>query len=137
MTDEQSPTLISVAPQFLVVDLEAACAFYVEKLGFRVAFRYGGFYAGVERDGVMIHLKLADAPDPSRELKQRDEHLDAFIAVDDVDELYAEYRDRGVGFAQPLADTPWGTREFVVWDSSGCILYFAQRAKCGDSQAGD
>ena len=119
-------SLRSVAPQFLVLDLKAACAFYEEKLGFRVAFIYGDFYAGVERDGIMIHLKLADAPDPSRKVKQRDDHLDAYIAVDNVAALYEEFESRGVKFAQPLASKPWGTREFVVWDNSGYILYFGQ-----------
>ncbi|HLV82022.1 MAG TPA: VOC family protein [Chthonomonadaceae bacterium] len=119
---------MSVAPQFLVLDLQAACAFYVEKLGFRVSFTYEGFYAAVERDGVTIHLKLSDAPDPSRQIKQRDEHLDLYIIVDDVAALYAEYQSRGVEFAQPLETKPWGMREFVVWDNSGFILHFGQEA---------
>ena len=118
--------LVNIAPQFLVLDLQAACAFYAEKLGFRVAFTFGDFYAGVERDGIRIHLKLSDEPDLSRHAKQHDDHLDAFITVDDVASLYAEYQDRGVMFAQPLETKPWGTREFVVWDNSGFILHFGQ-----------
>ena len=118
--------LTAIAPQFLVLDLQAACAFYVEKLGFRVAFTYGDFYAGVERDGIMIHLKLSDTPDPSRQVKQRADHLDVHITVDDVTALYAEYQSRDVMFAQPLETKPWGMREFVVWDNSGFILYFGQ-----------
>src|SRR5579871_4901924 len=118
--------LTAITPQFLVLDLQAACAFYVEKLGFRVAFTYGGFYAGVARDGITIHLKLSDGPDPSRQAKQRDDHLDVYITVDDVAALYAEYQSRGVRFAQPLETKPWGMREFVVWDNSGYILHFGQ-----------
>lgn len=120
--------LASIAPQFLVLDLEATCDFYVEKLGFHVAFRFGDFYAAVERDGVSIHLKLSDEADPSRAVKQRDEHLDVYITVDDVEALYAEFQGRGVMFAQPLEAKPWGMREFVVWDNSGFILHFGQKA---------
>ena len=69
--------LTAITPQFLVLDLRAACTFYAEKLGFHVAFTYSDFYAGVERDGVTIHLKLSDSPDPSRQAKQRDSHLGA------------------------------------------------------------
>ena len=122
------PKLTAITPQFLVLDLQESCAFYVEQLGFRVAFIHGDFYAGVERDGITIHLKLSDAPDLSREAKQRDGHLDAYIAVDDVAALEAEYRSRGVLFAEPLETKPWGMREFVVWDNSGYILYFGQTA---------
>src|SRR5215469_735667 len=102
MTVQTEAKLIAIVPQFLVLDLQAACAFYVEKLGFRVAFTYGDFYAGVERDGIMIHLKLSDEPDASRQAKQRNDHLDVYIRVDDVAALYSEYQSRGVTFAQPL-----------------------------------
>ncbi len=127
-TVEGAAKLIGIAPQFLVLNLRAACAFYVEKLGFRTAFTYGDFYAAVERDGIVIHLKLADEPDPGRQVKQRDEHLDVYITVDDVATLYAEYQSRGVEFAHPLEVKPWGMREFVVWDNSGFILHFGQAA---------
>lgn len=120
--------LITSAPQFLVLDLQAACAFYVDKLGFRVEFTYDDFYAGVARDGIRIHLKLSDTPDPSRQAKQREDHLDVYITVEDVAALYAEYQSRGVVFAQPLEVKPWGMREFVVWDNSGFILHFGQDA---------
>lgn len=126
MTVLTQAKLIAHAPQFLVLDLQAACTFYVEKLGFRVAFTHGDFYTGVERDGITIHLKLSDAPDQSRQAKQRDDHLDVYITVDDVTALYTEYQNRGVVFAQPLETKPWGMREFVVWDNSGYILYFGQ-----------
>ena len=121
--------LVTIAPQFLVLDLQAACDFYVTKLGFRVAFAFGDFYAAVERDGILIHLKLSDEPDPSRQVKQRDEHLDVYITVDNVEGLYAEFQSRNVVFAQPLATKPWGMREFVVWDNSGYILHFGQAAR--------
>jgi uncharacterized glyoxalase superfamily protein PhnB len=126
MTVLTEAKLITLAPQFLVLDLQAACAFYVEKLGFRIAFTYGDFYAAVERDGITIHFKLSDEPDPSRQAKQREDHLDVHITVDDVTALYAEFQSRGVMFAQPLETKPWGMREFVVWDNSGFILYFGQ-----------
>src|SRR6516225_1932649 len=48
-----------IAPQFLVDDLERAIAYYCDKLGFEVDFRYQSFYAAVKRDGFAIHLKHA------------------------------------------------------------------------------
>ena len=120
--------LEKIVPQFLVLDLKTACDFYVEQLGFRVDFEYEDFYAGVERDGVMIHLKLSDTPDPSRLAKQQGDHLDIYFTVDDIEALYAEYKTRGVKFTQPLQTKPWDMREFVVWDNNGYILYFGQNA---------
>ena len=120
--------LEKIVPQFLVLDLKAACDFYVEQLGFRVDFEYEDFYAGVVRDGVMIHLKLSDTPDPCRQAKQQGDHLDVYITVDDIEALYAEYQSRGVKFTQPLQTKPWDMREFIVWDNNGYILYFGQNA---------
>jgi uncharacterized glyoxalase superfamily protein PhnB len=120
--------LCSVSPQFLVLNLDKALAFYRERLGFDVAFIYSDFYAGVERDGLVIHLKLSDEADPGRAFKQQHEHLDAYFSTDDVEALYREYESRGVSFLKPLQATPWGTQEFVVLDGDGYILYFGQPA---------
>jgi uncharacterized glyoxalase superfamily protein PhnB len=109
-----------------VLDLAEACAFYRDKLGFQVAFIYEDFYASVERDGIALHLKLSDEPDPGHAFKHRNEHLDVYIATDRIQALYEEYQNRGVAFLQPLHNTDWGTQEFVVEDNSGYILYFAQ-----------
>jgi catechol 2,3-dioxygenase-like lactoylglutathione lyase family enzyme len=126
-TDRPAAKLEAITPQFLVLDLNRVCAFYREKLGFEIAFVYGDFYAGAERDGVTIHLKLSDHPDPSREFKRRNEHLDAYIATEDIESLYREYQDRDVPFLKAIETTDWGTREFAVRDPEGYILYFAQR----------
>jgi len=40
-------------------DLDAALAYYRERLGFAVDFAYESFQAAVSRDGVAIHLKCA------------------------------------------------------------------------------
>lgn len=124
MTIQTAARLVSITPQFLVLNLQEACDFYTEKLGFRLAFTYEGFYAGVERDGMTMHLKLSDTLDPSRHFKQHNDHLDVYFTVDDVDGLFAEFQSRGVKFVQHPVNQPWGTREFVVWDNNGYILYF-------------
>ncbi len=120
--------LCSITPQFLVQNLDKALSFYTETLGFEIAFTYSDFYAGVARDGLVIHLKLSDEADPSRAFKQQHEHLDVYFSTDDVEALYQEYQSRGVSFLKPLQATPWGTREFVVQDGDGYILYFGQQA---------
>ncbi|MFN7979315.1 MAG: VOC family protein [Vicinamibacterales bacterium] len=52
------------------------------------------------------------------------ELLDAYLRVDDVDALHAEFAARGIAFARALDDTPWGMREFVVKDGDGRLLAF-------------
>ena len=50
-------TIKQITPLLLVSDLERAIAFYVQQLGFTLAFIYEDFYAGIEKDGHPIHLK--------------------------------------------------------------------------------
>jgi catechol 2,3-dioxygenase-like lactoylglutathione lyase family enzyme len=67
MSSEQSsqPTFLTVAPRFIVHDLEQALAFY-EQLGFEPTY-HDEHFAVLERDGVDLHLNhLSDAPSGSR-----------------------------------------------------------------------
>jgi catechol 2,3-dioxygenase-like lactoylglutathione lyase family enzyme len=56
-TGAHAPCVTGIAPRFLVDDLGRALAYYRDRLGFGVDFRYDSFYAGVSRDGFAIHLR--------------------------------------------------------------------------------
>ncbi|MGB9254942.1 MAG: VOC family protein, partial [Candidatus Korobacteraceae bacterium] len=73
--------LTGIAPQFLVDDLDQAIAYYCDKLGFKLDFKYQSFYVGVTRDGFAIHLKHAPKLAADREHRKQNEHLDAYISV--------------------------------------------------------
>jgi uncharacterized glyoxalase superfamily protein PhnB len=117
-----------IAPQFFTTNLAVTLAYYVEKLGFTCVSTWQDppVYAIISRDEHKIHFRCADAPTPNPE-KYDDELLDAYLSIDDADELYAEYVARGVEFTRALADTPWHTREFVVKDCDGRLLAFGSR----------
>ncbi len=46
------------------------------------------------------------------------------VRVENPDALDAEYRARGVAIHAPLRDTPWGTREFALYDLDRNALTF-------------
>jgi catechol 2,3-dioxygenase-like lactoylglutathione lyase family enzyme len=54
----------SAEPVIFVTDMNAACDFYVVKLGFAVAFMYGDlpFYGQVQRAGARLNLRRVNAP---------------------------------------------------------------------------
>ena len=120
------PRLNAIAPQLLVDDLEAALAYYRDRLGFRVDFAYEGFYAAVHRDGALIHLKCAPKTVQDRAHRKEHEHLDAYIEVSGVGELYDELRSRGAWVLTSLVERPWGHTDFLVEDADGYILCFSQ-----------
>jgi catechol 2,3-dioxygenase-like lactoylglutathione lyase family enzyme len=107
-------------PTLFVADLNAAVAFYTEKLGFALGFTWGDppRMAGVDLGKVSIHL-ASGTPNPAG--------CELFFAVGEVDELHAFHLAAGVTIVDPLADRPWGFRAYEVQDLSGHRLSFGQR----------
>ena len=121
-------TILNAAePQLFVADLAASLAYYTQKLCFSVAFSYGDppFYAQVERDAAKLNLRVVHGPALNAELREREQMLSASITLDHADVLFREYQARGVDFAQPLRDEPWGARTFIVRDPDGNLILFA------------
>jgi catechol 2,3-dioxygenase-like lactoylglutathione lyase family enzyme len=121
------PMLALAEPQLFVADIEASCAFYVEKLGFEIGFVYGEppFYAQVRRDGARLNLRHVDRPVFDAQLRAREDLLSATIVVEEIKALFLEYEERGVSFHQALRTEPWGARTFIVADDDGNLIAFA------------
>ena len=118
--------LKGIAPQFLVDDLDQSIAYYCDKLGFDLDFKYEGFYASVTRDGHAIHLKDAPKSPGDREYRKQNEHLDAYISVSGIRDLFSEFNLRGAQVIKPLEQQSWGCLEFYVSDPDGYILCFSE-----------
>jgi catechol 2,3-dioxygenase-like lactoylglutathione lyase family enzyme len=119
-------SITAAAPQFLVANLTDSLIFYEQRLGFTRNFVYAGFYAGVSRDRAVLHLKCAPKLEAERAHRKSGEHLDAYLAVSGVRELYDELVGRGATVVKPLGPRPWGTSDFYVEDPDGYILCFAE-----------
>ena len=119
-------TITGIIPQFIVDDLEVAMAYYRDRLGFDVDFIYDDFYASVSRNGFAIHLKKAPKLEGERTYKKAHEHLDAFVRVSGVRELFGELQSKGAAVIRPLTEQPWSCIEFYVEDPDGNILCFSE-----------
>ncbi len=126
----RKPRVTSLAPQFLVDDLQRSIAYY-RKLGFEFGEPWNGFYAIGVLDGLELHLK--DAPKNAEERKYRrdNEHLDAAAGVDGIEAFYDQCVANGVNIIKPLAATAWGTKDFYVEDPDGYILCFGGQPAAG------
>jgi uncharacterized glyoxalase superfamily protein PhnB len=128
------PFLSAMAAQLFVTDIKAACDFYTEKLGFSVAFVYGGppFYAQVRRDRVRLNLRHVDKPVIDPDLRERESLLSADIGLDsaaEIKQLFLEMKSAGVDFHQTLERQPWGAQNFIVRDRDGNLVLFAGPAE--------
>src|ERR1700758_5287713 len=102
MSIPPSAMLCGAATLFVVQDVLRSVAHYRDSLGFHTEFTYGEptFYAGVERDGVVIHLQAAN------HTKRLPGHGAVNVFVTDVDALYHEFKSRGAKILSEPKDYP-------------------------------
>ena len=121
-----SPSFDSVTPVFTVDDLSAALDFYVQDLGFSIAWTWGTppDRASVRRGNVEIMLStrgLVDMHGPSR----------AFIQLTGIDDYFEAIIGAGVEINVPLGNREYGMRDFHLIDPSGNRLSFGQTGATG------
>jgi catechol 2,3-dioxygenase-like lactoylglutathione lyase family enzyme len=118
--------LTSLAPQFLVDDLNRSISYY-RKIGFTFGEPWDGFYAIGQLDGLELHLKEAPKSEAAREHRRTHEHLDAAAGVDGIEAFFDQCVANGVTILRPLAATAWGTKDFYIEDPDGNIISFGGR----------
>jgi catechol 2,3-dioxygenase-like lactoylglutathione lyase family enzyme len=121
--------LTSSAPVLFVRDVRASAEHYRDMMGFRFDRLYGEppSFVILGRDG--LHVMLKTASDHSAIIPRRNispNLWDIYFWVDDVEELYREFRGRGAKIDYELCDQPYGCREFGTQDIDGHDIGFGQ-----------
>lgn len=126
-----SAKLLAVSAIFTVADVNAALAFYRDRLGFTVQWhdeRPPG-YAIVFRGACSLHLQPAGRNALSQAALGKST---LYVWVDDVSAFFTELTALGCPIAVPLCETPYGTRELGVRDPDGNGLSFAENISDAD-----
>ncbi len=127
MSASATVRFLAATPALPVSDERRAVAFYEGVLGF-TELRQGGQGLGIlTRDGVEVHLWVADGSAPGAE-----RHLagtaSCRIEVANIGELYEHcVRQAVVHPRAPLQDQAWGTREFGVLDPDNNLITLYER----------
>ena len=103
-------------PELPVADIQSATSAYVRQMGFSVDWTYEDQLAGISKDAARVFLR--------RRTPQEDRSLGIVIWLNmassaEVDELYAEWKERGVRIVDELHTTPYKLREFTAQDLDG------------------
>jgi len=125
MTNPSAVSLCGAATVFVVQDVLRSVEHYRDVLGFHTKFTYGKptFYAGIERDDLVIHLQVAS------ETKRQPGHGAVYVFVTDVDALYQELQSRGARTLNEPKNYPYGMRDFDIDDIDGNHLCFGMESK--------
>jgi len=129
MNDNAGLPRWSIAPYFIVDDVVTTANYYRDKLG----FGYERFWSDppsfciVRRNGVHIMLAQLDRPGikrPNHLVDPEGGAWDAYIGVDDADQLIAEFKSKGVKIARDICDQQYGCRDFDIEDCNGYRICF-------------
>lgn len=113
------PMFEAVTPRLPVRDVENALAFYVDKLGFRLGWKWGepATHANVCRDSISFDLIMLPPERCGTAL--------AYVQLNGVDAYFSELKARNIEVGD-VADRPYGMRDFEVIDPCGNRLAFGQ-----------
>ncbi|TVZ14662.1 glyoxalase superfamily protein [Maribacter sp. MAR_2009_72] len=117
--------LHQIHPVLPVWDVVEALDFYVNRLGFRIAFADDSKkpkYAGVIRDAIEIHLQWHDVKEWELEI----DRPMLRIVTQNIQALYNEYAEMDIFNPHTLLrETAWGTKEFAFYDpfKNGLTFY--------------
>ena len=115
VTNQSKPRVTSLAPQFLVDDLERSIAYY-RRLGFNFGEPWGGFYAIGCLDGLELHLKEAPKNPAERQHRRQNEHLDAAAGVEGIEAFYDQCVANGAKILSAVrqASAAAGTKDVTI-----------------------
>lgn len=118
-----APQVLDASFVLAVNDLERSVRFYVDQLGFTEDLQAEG-WAFLHRGA--CHLRLGHCADAVPMAKTPDHSWFAYLTVDDAQALFQSLVRNRVEIWHPLADKPWGMREFAIVTPDGHRIVFGQ-----------
>ena len=119
------PGMRGIAPQFLVADVVKAAEYYRDRLGFTIRgyfFEDPPVFAMVGRDDRIIMLSLIENGRGGSNRNFKPEAIDAYLWVDDVAALHAEFQRNQADIVMPPTLRSYGMKETAGRDRDGYAL---------------
>ena len=114
-----------------VPDIDDACTFYVERLGFTLDWAWGEppDHVSLTLGEVEIHLTSG--------AQARSGQFSLYIVVDDVDAMYQQCLESRVKTGAEPEDKPWDRREFSTVDLNGYRFVFGSDIEYDENDYND
>ncbi|PYS99341.1 MAG: glyoxalase [Acidobacteria bacterium] len=106
-----------------VKDLKIETAYYIDKLGFERDFTAPGWEF---LSFGIFKVMLGECSDEMTAEATGNHSWFAHCLVENVDDVYAEFLERGAQILSPISDKPWNIREFTVVTPDGHRIAFGQ-----------
>jgi uncharacterized glyoxalase superfamily protein PhnB len=106
-----------------VKDLAVEAAYYIDQLGFERDFTAPGWEFLSFGD---FKVMLGECADEMTAEETGNHSWYVHALVENVNEVYGEFIERGAQILSPIANKPWGIREFSVVTPDGHRIVFGQ-----------
>jgi uncharacterized glyoxalase superfamily protein PhnB len=113
-----------ILPFLPVRNLRETLDFYKNSFGFYDDWMLGDKDGGIKRDE--LRLLFGENPGHLNHINNDEHRLEIVWFVENVDEIYAEYKLRNLNIVSDLKDEPWGIREFTVEDINGYFIRISE-----------
>ncbi len=111
-------------PFLPVRDLRETVAYYRDTLGFSNEWFWEESDAGIERDE--MHLLFNQNAEFAERINTGERGFEVMWFVQNVEDIYAEFQEKGVTIAAELVEEPWGVKEFAFKDINGYYIRVAE-----------
>jgi uncharacterized glyoxalase superfamily protein PhnB len=113
-----------VSPFIPVNHLRNTPDYYRDELGFYDEWLWGEIDGGIRRDD--MQLIFTEEPEFTNTINNENTHFVLIWFVDNVDEVYLEFKQRNIKFEADIENKPWGIREFTIKDINGYIIRISE-----------
>jgi hypothetical protein len=110
-----------------VKNLRNSLDYYRELLGFSGEWTFGEKDGGISRDG--MRLLFGEDPVYVSIMNSPSHRLPLLWFAENIEEIYAELKDRKIEIADELRTHPYGLREFAFVDINGYYARIAEAAE--------
>ena len=107
-----------------VKDLAVTAGYFVDKLGFDRDFTAPGWEF---LSFGIFKVMLGECTDALWARETGDHSYFCYVLVENLDEIFSEFKSNGAELTSAPTDKPWGLREFVVSTPDGHRIVFGQQ----------
>ena len=123
-TMARSKKCLKPLPHLPVKNLRLTLDYYRDKLGFSDEWTLGDTDGGIRRDD--LGLLFAEDNDFTNDINNKNHRLPLMWFVDNIDEIYVEFKKRDIEMEDGLRTHPYGLREFAFIDINGYYIRVAE-----------
>jgi len=107
-----------------VINLRETLDYYRDKFGFYEEWTFGDIDGGIRRDD--MRLLFGEDAAYVQKINSDTARFNLIWFVENIDEVHAEYRDRGIEIVSPPTAYPYAMREFAIIDINGYYIRIAE-----------